>query len=103
MALNDISDSNAVLSAMREYDTIGEEAFLSRYGFAPSRKFWVLHDGRRYASKALLAAAHGRQFPQKGPLAASDLSGGDPTIRQLQSMGFALIELPTGTEVPRLR
>lgn len=48
-----------VLAAIHEYDEVGQDAFLGRYGFAPSRGHVVRHANRSYDSKALLGAALG--------------------------------------------
>jgi putative restriction endonuclease len=63
---------------MREYDELGRDAFLAKYGFKRSTKFVVIDSGREYDSKALLAAAHGFQYSEKGPL-PNTFSGGEPT------------------------
>ena len=68
MGLAEITSRDAVLRAIREYDDLGREAFLAKYHFQKARKFVVVHDGREYDSKPLLAAAHGFQFPEAGPL-----------------------------------
>jgi len=102
MSVAEISDRKAVLDAIGEYDAIGEAAFLDRYGFKPARKFHIRFNGRLYASKAVLGAAHGRQFPRRGPLTSADFSGGEQTIRQLQFLGFTIVDGPTGREVPPL-
>ena len=64
MALRDLTDRSAVLAAIAEADELGEPEFLRKYGFEASRRYLIEHDGRTYASKAILAAAHGIQFPQ---------------------------------------
>ena len=99
MALADITDPESVLKAMAEYDQLGEAEFCERYGFRPSRKFWVLHGGKRYASKAILGADHGFQFRDHGPLSYEDFSGGTTTIERLEALGFEVVELPTGRRV----
>jgi hypothetical protein len=74
---------------MQEYDEIGRDAFLAKYGFGKSRKFVVSHEGREYDSKALLAAAHGMQHPDQGPL-SNNFSGGEQTISRLRALGFKI-------------
>jgi hypothetical protein len=66
---------------MTEYDELGRDAFLARYGYGPARSFFVVHDGKRYDSKALVGIAVGKQFPASGPLTASDFSGGEATVK----------------------
>jgi len=89
MALRDLSSRAAVLQAIAEYDRIGQDAFLQRYGFGRARQYYLLHEGRRYDSKAIAGAAHDYQFPQLGALQAADFSGGEATVAtKLRSLGF---------------
>src|SRR5262249_3502639 len=65
------------LKAINEWDELDDEqAFLDKYGFKPSRQYVLVHGGKRYASKAIVGAAHGYDRPDLGPLTASDFSGG---------------------------
>ena len=89
VGLNDITDPRAVEHAIAEFDTLGREAFLKRYGFRHARTFLVDHNGQQYDSKALLGAAHGFQFPEQGPLAATEFCGGEATtVKKLRDLGF---------------
>ncbi len=89
MAFRDISSRQAILAAVAEYDTLGQHAFLEKYGFHPARSYFLVVDGREYDSKAIVGAAHGYQFPQMGPLAAPEFSGGKGTVqRVLEGLGF---------------
>lgn len=89
MAFADISDPAAVWTAVEEFDRLGEPEFLRRYGFGPALRYHLIVAGRRYPSKAILGAAHGLQFPDQGPLKASDFSGGEQTVRRkLNALGF---------------
>jgi len=47
-----------ILQAIAEYDTRGPEDFLGVYGFEPSPEYALVHEGRRYDSKAVLGVAH---------------------------------------------
>ncbi len=89
LGLSDLSERNAVLQAMAEYDELGRDAFLARYGYGPARSYFVVHDGKRYDSKALAGVAVGKQFPISGPLTASEFSGGEATVKaKLEQLGF---------------
>jgi hypothetical protein len=78
MALSDITDPGAIRAAMAEYDNIGQEAFLIKYGFGRARHYNLQGaKGKAYDSKAIVGAAHGYQFPDRGPLRSSDFSGSD--------------------------
>lgn len=87
MSLADVTDANAVLAALAEFDRLGRDAFLKKYGFAQARDYFVEHNGRSYDSKAIAGAAHSHQHGT--PLTASDFSGGDATVAsRLESLGF---------------
>ena len=54
MSLDDLSDPAAVRAAITEFDRIGREAFLAKYGIDKARG-WPLVDGRdrEYDAKAI--------------------------------------------------
>jgi hypothetical protein len=92
MALSDITDRSAVLRAIEEFDRIGRDAFLAKYRFGESRSYWLLHDGKRYDSKAIIGAAHGYARPDLRPMTAADFSGGNSTVRRtLNRLGFEVV------------
>src|SRR4051794_31777640 len=93
MALRDLTDRSAVVQAIAEAAQLGEPAFLGKYGFGPSRRFRVAHEGATHPSKALLAAAHGYQFPERGPLRPSDFSGGRETVAKVEALGFTVVDM----------
>ncbi|MHC5177448.1 HNH endonuclease [Serratia rhizosphaerae] len=88
-----LSSREAVLQAMQESDQIGRDKFLKIYGFKPSRKYHLQHNGKRYDSKAIVAVACGYEFGQ--PLKSKDFSGGAKTVVPvLQKLGFEVLETP---------
>jgi 5-methylcytosine-specific restriction enzyme A len=95
MGLRDVTDPTAVKRAMVEFDQLGRSAFLSKYGFGSARSYFLVEDGRRYDSKALIGAAHG--FQHGTPLRASEFSGGEQTVaRVLGALGFEVAHDPSG-------
>lgn len=89
MSLADIQDPRSVLAATAEFDAIGREAFLAKYGFRQAREYFLVHAGKAYDSKAIVGAAHGYEFPARGPLTAKQFSGGEATVeRKLSQLGF---------------
>lgn len=78
---------------MAEADSLGEPAFLAKYGFEPSRRYLITRDGVSYPSKPILAAAHAVQFPAAGPLTNGDFSGGRETIDKARALGFEIEDL----------
>ncbi|MGC8480114.1 MAG: HNH endonuclease [Acidimicrobiales bacterium] len=92
MSLGDLSDRAAVINAIREYDVLGRDAFLAKYGYEHARSYFLEYEGRHYDSNAIIGVAHGYQFPELGPLAARSFSGGAATVeRKLQELGFHVI------------
>jgi 5-methylcytosine-specific restriction protein A len=103
MALSDIT-RDAVLQAIGEYDRLGQEGFLERYGFDRARQYLLVHEGKGYDSKAIVGAAHGF-LPGERPLAAGEFSGGEATVgRLLRRLGFTVQvdEALTGDRLVRL-
>jgi hypothetical protein len=88
MALEELTSPDAVLQAIHEYERLGQDAFLGKYGFRPARNCLLLHEGERYDSKAIAGAAHGYQYPDRGPLRPGDFNGGAPTVSALEALGF---------------
>jgi len=95
MGPGDVTSPAAVRQAVRECDALGRDDFLAKYGFVRSRKFVVVEDDREYDSKARLAAAHGFEHPDQGPL-PNNFSGGYPTA-------FLNRSRPTAQEEERYR
>ena len=91
--LSDLTDPNAIRKAAAEFDELGREEFLRRYGYGRAIRYFVRIDDRLYDSKALVGAAHGVQFPDRGALSPSEFSGGEQTVRPtLERLGFNVID-----------
>ncbi|PXX68772.1 5-methylcytosine-specific restriction protein A [Nocardia tenerifensis] len=91
MALRDLT-RDAVIAAIREFDRVGRERFLVKYGFAESRRLFVVYEGKFYDSKALAGAAHAFLSGQP-PLRATEFSGGwSHAAGVLQRLGFDVID-----------
>lgn len=93
MTLSRIDDPSAVKRAISEFDEIGREAFLSKYGFGKSREYFLrLDGGKLYDSKAIIGAAHSYAFPNEKPLSAKAFSGGELTVKKkLEQLGFEVV------------
>lgn len=89
MSFAEINSRSAVLAAIAEYELLGRDTFLEKYGFGRSLQYHLVHNEREYDSKAIVGAAHGYQFPNLGPLPHTEFSGGAATVQPLlQRMGF---------------
>lgn len=90
MSFRDVT-VEGVQRAMAEFDELGRDEFLSRYGFRKARSYFLVRDGQRYDSKAIVGAAHGYDRPEEGPLRAQTFSGGENTVRKhLRNLGFVV-------------
>src|SRR5688572_19764625 len=91
--LSQLTDRKAVAQALDEFDQLGRDAFLEKYGFGPAQRYFLLRDGRQYDSKAIAGAAYGFQHPDRGPLTSNAFSGGDVTVRStLTRLGFVVVD-----------
>jgi hypothetical protein len=76
MSLSELTSPTAVRKAIAEFDRLGQDLFLRKYGFGSARSYFLIYEGRQYDSKAIAGVAHGYQYPDKGPLLAKDFTGG---------------------------
>lgn len=78
-----------VAAAVAEYDQLGRDAFLARYGFGRAGSFLLVHDGRDYDSKAILGVAYGHATGT--PLGPREFSGGTSgAAGVLRRLGFTV-------------
>ena len=96
MAVENITPTG-VIQAINEFDSLGREAFLSKYGFGPAIAYSLAYEGKLYDSKAIVGAAHGFDRPDLGPLSSQELSGGRTgAAKVLESLGFEVETPPDG-------
>ena len=101
MALRELS-RHEILQAVAEYDRLGQDRFLEKYGFGAARSYLLVVDGKTYDSKAIVGAAHGF-LPGQEPLPAADFSGGAATVgRLLNGLGFEVTQAVSGLTVGEL-
>ena len=101
MALRELS-RREILQAVAEYDRLGRDRFLEKYGFGRARSYRLVIDGKTYDSKAIAGAAHG-YLPGREPLAAADFSGGTATVgRLLSRLGFQVTQMMPALTVGEL-
>ena len=91
-----LQSPSAVQAAMDEFEQLGRETFLERYGFGRARDYLVRNPrtGTLCDSKAIAGVAFGKQYPKEGALRPSDFAGGDATVApKLQSLGFEMVRI----------
>ncbi len=78
-----------VLLALEEFDRIGADEFLSRYGFDRNGAFELVHNSSSYDSLAVLGVAHLRATGELAP--TEDFAGGPESAAVvLRGLGFAV-------------
>jgi 5-methylcytosine-specific restriction protein A len=88
MALSDLTRPS-VLKAIAEFDRLGRQPFIEKYGFREARDYFVRFNGRLYDSKPIAAVAHGLLGPGFETLTWHEFSGGRHTVeRTLSKLGF---------------
>lgn len=91
-----MTSADAVQMALDEFARLGQEAFLQRHGYGRASNYLVMNPrSNEWAdSKAIAGVALGFQFPEAGPLSASQFSGGEATVQaKLKSLGFEVKRL----------
>ena len=95
----ELVNKNHVLQAITEYDRLGRDDFLKKYGFGKSRQYLLLHKEKTYDSKPIFGVAHG--FATGDFLTAKDFSGGVAAAAgYLQNIGFEISKERSNTITP---
>ena len=87
--LKNLSDRNAVLKAIEEWNEIGENDFFRKYRRGEATKYQLVYEGRRYPPKAIAGAAYFHQF---GVQLLNRFSGGRETNSKLVELGFTVVK-----------
>jgi hypothetical protein len=67
------------MDAIDEYDRLGQDEFLGKYGFDRARSYLLILNSKAYDSKSIVGVAHGF-LPGERALSARDFSGGEATV-----------------------
>jgi 5-methylcytosine-specific restriction protein A len=95
MALPELTEAG-VRQAVAECDRMGREAFLAAYGFRKAKSYFLLLNGQRYDSKAIVGAAARYSNPGGEPLSSDEFSGGEATVKAvLERLGFEVVYEPS--------
>jgi hypothetical protein len=92
MTLALLTRKDAVDLAIQEYDRLGQDRFLEKYGFGESGLKLKTNNGRVYDAEAILAAAVGKEHPNRGPLKPSEFKAArDEVADKLDELGFSVV------------
>jgi hypothetical protein len=88
MALSHI-EQPAIEAALAEYDELGRQAFLTKYGFGVATTYLLRHRGRFYDPKAIVGAAN--QYAQEGrPLKPNEFDA-TSAIARLEKLDYEVV------------
>ncbi|MFB9905143.1 HNH endonuclease [Allokutzneria oryzae] len=82
----------AVLAAVHEFDRLGREAFLARYGYHENRWYLLKHDGREYDVATIVGAAYG-YLPGGSPVEGTDPLPDKRAKEILEGLTFSVQEV----------
>lgn len=105
MPIGDLSSREAVLQAIAEFDELGEDEFLQRYGYRRALRWLLRFEGKEYPSKAIAGVAYSKQYPDRVSLRETgQITGGEHSVvRKLRELGFEVerlrAEVPAGARV----
>ncbi|WP_412076735.1 HNH endonuclease [Streptomyces xanthophaeus] len=79
-----------ILKTLAEYDALGRDTFLGRYGYREASTYLLVHEGKEYDSKAVAGVAHKHQHGE--PLTPKQFNGGlSQAVDWLKREGFKLV------------
>ena len=87
MTIYELTDRNAVLQAITEFDSIGATSFYSKYRYGPPNNWFMTHENQDYPLKAIIGAAHSYQFPEIGALDSEAFGSGAAAPRAEAEQG----------------
>ena len=88
---------------MAEHDRLGPSEFLRRHGYGDPSRYWILHNGRRYPSKAILGVAWYYEDLARPALHPSQFFGGEATVqRKAEQLGFRVSVNPASQPAGQL-
>jgi hypothetical protein len=97
MTIAELTEPDAVRAAMDEFDGLGRDPVLDRYGYRRAKRYFVRRDGKLHDSNAIAGVAFALQHPDCGAMRNSEFSGGESTVvRRLAELGFETVDTRDG-------
>lgn len=91
--------ADAVDKAVLEFDKLGRDQFLKQYKFGKAKEYYLVLNGARYDSKAIVGAAYQHVSEDGKPL--KKFPGGERTVgRLLTRLGFEVEKISSGLPQP---
>lgn len=84
-----LTERSAVDAALAEFDRLGRDAFLHKYGFGPATEYFLIAEGGLYDSKAIFGVAYGNQHGTA--LTSEEFNGGkNGAAGRLRQLGYTI-------------
>lgn len=84
-----LTERSAVDAALAEFDRLGRDAFLHKYGFGPATEYFLIAEGGIYDSKAIFGVAYGNQHGTA--LTSEEFNGGkNGAAGRLSQLGYTI-------------
>jgi hypothetical protein len=92
MKWSELVDAKPVLDAIAEFDRLGREPFLAKYGYGPSTHLFIRANGKLYDIKVIAGVAYGHAFPEKGALKNNEFASGKTLMALFRRLGFEVVD-----------
>ncbi len=103
MPISELNSRSAVLKAIKEFDRIGQDSFLAKYGYKRALKYRLRYRGKLYDSKAIAGVAWGLQFHGDGKRRPVSYQGGtQSSVPTLRKLSFEVVT-DASPQLPQLR
>lgn len=94
MGIGKLTESSAVVAAIKEFDKLGRDAFLKNYGYGKATTYYLRYQGKHYDPEAIAGVAYGYQYTDEGPLSNKQLSGGETAANAaLSKLEFEIVKI----------
>lgn len=103
MPISELNSRSAVLQAIDEFDRVGRDTFLAKYGYSAALKYRLRYKGKLYDSKAIAGVAWGLQLHNDGKRRPDSYQGGaQSSVPTLTKLNFEVIA-EADPKLPNLR
>jgi hypothetical protein len=95
LALAELTSPQAVEQALDEFDQLGRDAFLEKYGFGRARRYFIRRDGSTTTRRLLREPPSASSIQSEAPLRSNEFTGGEHGAKaKLEELGFDVVPRP---------
>ena len=92
MSIEHITTRQPILTAMSQWERLGDSAFRKRYPSGGAKRFFLIVESKRYDLKILMTAAHRIAYPDKPFLSTNFHTY--KAVKVAERLGFKVFVLP---------